>query len=79
MTKHKKNHSFYFIFLQLFYLLYLQATEETFSPQRKHPALQSMKFLNFLFLWVIFALLDLDPHPHPQHCKRRGSRQQTTD
>jgi hypothetical protein len=29
---------------------------------REHPALQNMKFLNFfLFLWVIFALLDPDP------------------
>jgi hypothetical protein len=30
--------------------------------KREHTALQNMKFLNlFLFLWVIFALLDLDP------------------
>jgi hypothetical protein len=28
----------------------------------EHPALQNMKFMNsFPFLWVIFALLDLDP------------------
>jgi hypothetical protein len=32
--------------------------------QKEHPALQNMKFLNFLpFLWVIFALLDPDPDP----------------
>jgi hypothetical protein len=32
--------------------------------KREHPALQNMKFLNlFLFLWVIFALLDPDPDP----------------
>jgi hypothetical protein len=31
--------------------------------QREHLALHNMKILNFfsLFLWVIFALLDLDP------------------
>jgi hypothetical protein len=30
--------------------------------KREHPALQNMKFLNFfLFFWVNFALLDLDP------------------
>ncbi len=30
--------------------------------KREHPTLQNMKFLNFfLFLWVIFALLDPDP------------------
>ncbi len=30
--------------------------------KREHPALQNMKFLSFyLFLWVIFALLDPDP------------------
>jgi hypothetical protein len=32
------------------------------SLKREHPALQNIKFLNFfLFLWVIFALLDPDP------------------
>jgi hypothetical protein len=37
------------------------ATGEALSPQREHPQLQNMKFLNFLqFLWVIFALLDPD-------------------
>jgi hypothetical protein len=30
--------------------------------KREHPTLHNMKFLNFfLLLWVIFALLDLDP------------------
>jgi hypothetical protein len=38
--------------------------------KREHPALQNMKFLNFLLLlWVIFALLDPDPNfdldPYP--------------
>ncbi len=34
---------------------------ETFNPQTEHPALQKMKFINFfLFLWVIFAVLDPD-------------------
>jgi hypothetical protein len=32
--------------------------------KREHPALQNIKFLDFiLLLWVIFALLDLDPNP----------------
>jgi hypothetical protein len=32
------------------------------QAKREHQALKNMKFLNFfLFLWVIFALLDPDP------------------
>ncbi len=39
--------------------------EKRSARNREHPALQNLKFLNFfLFLWVIFALLDLGPHPH---------------
>jgi hypothetical protein len=39
----------------------VQATGGAFSPQREHPALQKMKFINFfIFLCVIFALLDPD-------------------
>jgi hypothetical protein len=35
--------------------------------KREHPALQNMKILDFfLFLWVIFALLDPDPDPATQ-------------
>ncbi len=31
--------------------------------KREHPSLQNMKFLNFfIFVWVIFALMDPDPH-----------------
>jgi hypothetical protein len=38
----------------------VQATREVLK--REHPALQKMKCINFfLFLWVIFALLDSDP------------------
>ncbi len=38
--------------------------EKPSTLKREHPALQNMKFLNFfLFLWVIFALLDPDPDP----------------
>jgi hypothetical protein len=34
---------------------------------REHPALQNIKILYFfLFLWVIFALLDPDPDPATQ-------------
>jgi hypothetical protein len=34
--------------------------------KREHPALQNMKILYFfLFLWVIFALLNADPDPDP--------------
>jgi hypothetical protein len=36
--------------------------EEPSALKREHPAIQNMKFLQFfLFLWVIFALLDPDP------------------
>jgi hypothetical protein len=39
----------------------VQATGEAFGPQRKHPTRQNIKFLNFfLFLWVIFTILDPD-------------------
>ncbi len=32
--------------------------------KREHPVLKNMKILDFfLFLWVIFALLDPDPDP----------------
>ncbi len=41
---------------------------------REHPALQNMKFLNFfLFLWVIFALLDPDPDSGPTDLIESGS------
>jgi hypothetical protein len=42
---------------------------EAFSPPNssEHPAFQNMKILHFfLFLWVIFALLDPDPDPATQ-------------
>jgi hypothetical protein len=53
--------------------------EKLSALEREHPALQKVKFLNFfLFLWVIFAILDPDPdhwdpiesgsNPDPQHC-----------
>jgi hypothetical protein len=36
--------------------------EKPTALKREHPALQNMKILYFfLFLWVIFALLDPDP------------------
>jgi hypothetical protein len=36
--------------------------EKPSALKREHPALQNIKFLNFfLFLWVIFALLDPGP------------------
>jgi hypothetical protein len=50
--------------------------EKSSELKREHPALQ--KFINFfLCLWIVFALLDLDPiesgsnpdtDPDPQHC-----------
>jgi hypothetical protein len=60
----------------------LNATGEACSHNREHPALQNMKFLNFVpFLCVIFALPDPDPDqdadliesgsnpdPDPKHC-----------
>jgi hypothetical protein len=37
--------------------------EKPSALKREHPALQNMKILYlFQFLWVIFALLDPDPH-----------------
>jgi hypothetical protein len=40
--------------------------EKPAALKREHPALKNMKFLDFfLFLWVIFALLDPDPIPIP--------------
>jgi hypothetical protein len=37
----------------------VQATEEAFSPQKRTSSTSNMKFLNFfLFMWIIFALLD---------------------
>jgi hypothetical protein len=36
--------------------------EKPSALKREHPVLKNMKILNiFLFLWVIFALLDPDP------------------
>jgi hypothetical protein len=45
--------------------------EKPAALQREHPTLQNMTFLDFfLFLWVIFALLDPDPiripNPDPE-------------
>ncbi len=42
----------------------VQATGEALSPQKRTSSTSNMKFLHFfLFLWVIFALLDPDPDP----------------
>jgi hypothetical protein len=39
-----------------------QATGEAFTLKKEHPVLKNMKILDFfIFLWVIFALLDPDP------------------
>jgi hypothetical protein len=44
--------------------------EKPSALKRKHPALQNKKFLHFfLFLWVVFALLDPDPDPDPACCR----------
>ncbi len=41
--------------------------EKPSALEREHPVIQNMKFLYFfLFLWVIFALLDPDPDPATQ-------------
>jgi hypothetical protein len=38
--------------------------EKPSAIKREHPVLKNMKILDFfLFLWVIFALLDPDPDP----------------
>ncbi len=49
--------------------------EKPAARKREHPALQNMKFLDFfLFLWVIFALLVLDPIRIPDPDPESGSR-----
>ena len=41
--------------------------EKPSALKREHPVLKNMKILDFfLFLWVIFALLDPDPDPATQ-------------
>jgi hypothetical protein len=41
--------------------------EKPSALKKEHPALQNMKILYlFLFLWVIFSLLDPDPDPATQ-------------
>ncbi len=43
----------------------VQATGEAFIPQKVHPALKNMKFLNFYYFGgSFFALLDPDPADH---------------
>ncbi len=45
----------------------IQLQEKLSTLKREHPALQNMKILYFfLFLWVIFALLNPDPDPATQ-------------
>jgi hypothetical protein len=62
----KKLNFFYYQKLQFTYpqasIKDVQVTEEALSSQKRHPALQNMKFLNlFLLLWVIFDFLNPDP------------------
>jgi hypothetical protein len=47
----------------------VQDTGEAFRLKREHDlAYQTFKFLHmFLFLWVIFTLLDPDPDPADQN------------
>ncbi len=48
----------------------VQATEESPSPQKEHPAFENMKYLHFFFLpsWIRIRIqptkIDADP-PHP--------------
>jgi hypothetical protein len=44
-----------------------QATGEAFSPQQTTSSTSKHEnSVLFLFLWVVFALLDPDPHPATQ-------------
>ncbi len=44
-----------------------RATEEALSPQKRTSSTSKHEILYFfLFLWVIFALLDPDPDPETQ-------------
>jgi hypothetical protein len=72
MTKNWKKFTakkLHFFCIKNYNLPIPRSPERTYKLQKKpsalkreRPALQNMKFLNFfLLLWVIFALLDLDP------------------
>jgi hypothetical protein len=45
----------------------VQATGEAFSPQKRTSS--TSKPIFFLFLWVIFALLDPDPEAFPMRIR----------
>jgi hypothetical protein len=46
----------------------VQSIGKSLALKREHAALEDMKFsYSFLFLWVIFALLDSDPDPADQN------------
>jgi hypothetical protein len=78
MTKNWKKFTariFYlFFFYQKFQFTYpqaslkaAQATGKAFNPQKRTSSTSKHKNSSlFLFLWVIFALLDLDPDPATQ-------------
>jgi hypothetical protein len=65
----KKNTADNFLYLFLIKycnLLMSKLQEKPSALKREHPALQKMNFVNFfLCLWVIFALLNSDPHTDP--------------
>ncbi len=64
-------------FNSIFYFRCSGKTRRKWSPalKREHPALQNIKFLNFfLFLWVIFVLLDPDPDSESGSTELTGSR-----
>ncbi len=53
---------------------FIQATGEAFSPQREHPALQKIKYINFFYFVGHFCPpgsgSNPDPDPVPQHCNQ---------
>jgi hypothetical protein len=72
-TEGKKAEIFYIFFwskiaIYLFLGLYkgrAQATGEAFSSQKRTSSTLKMTFVNFfIFLWLLFALLDTDQGPH---------------
>ncbi len=57
------------IYLSLAFLKDVQLQEKPSAVKREHPALQKIKFINFFYFVVHFALLDPDPEPQQwQHC-----------
>ncbi len=75
---HCLKFNFYFSKIAIYLSLGLHkgrpSYRKSLQPSREHPILKNMKILDFfLFLWVIFALLDPDPDPQFECWSGSGS------